>query len=193
MEKLTEQEANFVADSEGLIYSFCHKYHYNVEEHYGDCAIGLCRAIKTWNPDKGKWSTWAYLYMRSECYSQTEKKKNTSVHKLNFQGKHIISNEKVIGLAQETEDISNKLLVQDITSIALMPNKMLEELEINELCAIIKQHLTPQEYDIIINYSLHDITMVELARKYKVSKQRIHHIKQKACVKLQKILYDIYY
>ena len=46
-----------------MIYSFLNKYHYDPEEYYGLAAIGLCRATRLYDGNKGAFSTYAYKAM----------------------------------------------------------------------------------------------------------------------------------
>lgn len=63
MAKLTQEQAKFVEDNHGLIYSFLHKYKLPEDEWYDLCAIGLIKAVRDYNPEISKFSVLAYKYM----------------------------------------------------------------------------------------------------------------------------------
>lgn len=64
---MTEEEyQRLVEENHNLIYAFMQK-HNLPEDWYGDCAIGLCKAAKTFDKSRGyKFSTVAYKCMYSE-------------------------------------------------------------------------------------------------------------------------------
>lgn len=59
---LTEEERDLVTNNHNLIYSYLNKYNLS-EDYYDLCAIGLCRAAHFYEPEKGKFSTFAFLCM----------------------------------------------------------------------------------------------------------------------------------
>ncbi len=68
-EPLSKDQQNLVSNNHKLIYSFANKMGLDIEEYYGLLAIGLCKAAKTYNPNRGyAFSTYAYITMRNECY-----------------------------------------------------------------------------------------------------------------------------
>lgn len=65
--KLTPAQQQLVEDNHNLIYGFLRKYNLSQDEYYDLAAIGLCRAAKCFNKDKGsKFSCYAYLVMLTE-------------------------------------------------------------------------------------------------------------------------------
>lgn len=69
--KLTPEQRQTVADNHNLIYSFLRQHHLPVEDYYSAAAAGLCGAVATYDPARGcTLSTWAYQWMRGECYNQ---------------------------------------------------------------------------------------------------------------------------
>ena len=70
MKQLNKTQQKLVEDNHNLIYSFMHKNKLNfeaVEDWYGTCAVGLCKAALTYNPDRNvKFNTLAYVCMSNE-------------------------------------------------------------------------------------------------------------------------------
>lgn len=66
MEHLTPQQKKLVEDNHNLIYSLAYKKNINLDEFYGDLAIGLCKAALAFDENRGKFSTLAYTSMYNE-------------------------------------------------------------------------------------------------------------------------------
>ena len=69
---LTEHEREFAERHHDLIYKVADKYGVDLDEHYGDMAIGLCLAAKVQNDTKIKFGLdnfeeIATLFMAIEC------------------------------------------------------------------------------------------------------------------------------
>ena len=66
---LSKDQQDLVSDNHNLIYSYANKMNLDINEYYGLLAIGLCKAAKTYDPNRGyAFSTYAYYVMRTECY-----------------------------------------------------------------------------------------------------------------------------
>lgn len=74
--RLTDEQRKLVEENAQLIYGFIHKYNLPADDFYDLCAIGLCRAAKNYEPKKGAFSTWAYMYMLSELTHLKRKNEN---------------------------------------------------------------------------------------------------------------------
>ena len=70
MKQLNKEQQKLVEYNHNLIWSFMNKNKLStnaVEDWYGTCAIGLCKAAIAYNPDKNlKFSTLAYVCMHNE-------------------------------------------------------------------------------------------------------------------------------
>ena len=64
--RLTDEQRKLVEDNHNLIYSFAISRKISIEEYYDLLAIGLCKAAYYYNPEKGKFSTIAYIRMQHE-------------------------------------------------------------------------------------------------------------------------------
>ena len=76
-EPLTEEQRNIVTKNHDLIYAFAHKKNISIDEYYDVLAIGLCKAAKSFDNDKGEFSTFAYTCMNNElneCWRSLNKK-----------------------------------------------------------------------------------------------------------------------
>lgn len=71
---MTEVQKKLVEENHNLIYDIIYKYHWELEETYDLCAIGLCCAAMTYDDTKGvKFSSYAYTCMRNEVMNQFRK------------------------------------------------------------------------------------------------------------------------
>ena len=66
---LTDEQRQLAEDNVNLIYSYVNRYkdkypRLDHEDMLGICNDAYCRAIQNFDPNKGKLSTFAYLYMR---------------------------------------------------------------------------------------------------------------------------------
>lgn len=70
MKQLNKTQQKLVEDNHNLIYSFMHKNKLSfeaVEDWYGTCAVGLCKAALIFNPNRNiKFSVLAYTCMHNE-------------------------------------------------------------------------------------------------------------------------------
>lgn len=64
---MTEEQKKLVEDNHKLIYAYLYQKDLDEEEYYDLAAIGLCKAAKKFDPNKGyKFSTLAYKSMQNE-------------------------------------------------------------------------------------------------------------------------------
>lgn len=58
MEHLTPQQQKLVEDNHNLIYSLAYKKNINLDEFYGDLAIGLCKAALAFDEIEVSFQHW---------------------------------------------------------------------------------------------------------------------------------------
>ena len=71
MQPLTEQEKQFAENNHGLVYSFLHRYKYNVDDFYDIVIFGFLKAVQVYHRKeavkrKYDFAFIAWQYMRSE-------------------------------------------------------------------------------------------------------------------------------
>ena len=81
MEKLSNEQREFVEQNHGLIYSYAHRKKLNLEEYYGILALALCQAAVLWDKRKSSFSTYVYMKMSSYVNAHIRGAINTK-HKL---------------------------------------------------------------------------------------------------------------
>jgi DNA-directed RNA polymerase specialized sigma subunit len=64
--ELSSEQKEIVNNNYGLVISYLQSHKIPFEEGHGPACIGLCKAVKAHNPEKGKLSTIAYIFMNSE-------------------------------------------------------------------------------------------------------------------------------
>lgn len=75
---LNLQQQNIVQQNHQLIYHALHKTVYRsseLDDYYGYAAEGLCKAAKTYNSDKGAFSTYAVHLMQNEIRMEARREK----------------------------------------------------------------------------------------------------------------------
>lgn len=97
---LSSEQKKVVYDNYGLVISYLQSHRIPFEEGHGPVCIGLCKAVKTYNPEKGKLSTIAYLLMHSE-YIKTIRR----VHQRNFD-KSVLSLEQPAYASPDLESLT---------------------------------------------------------------------------------------
>lgn len=97
---LSSEQKKVVYDNYGLVISYLQSHRIPFEEGHGPACIGLCKAVKTYNPEKGKLSTIAYLLMHSE-YIKTIRR----VHQRNFD-KSVLSLEQPAYASPDLESLT---------------------------------------------------------------------------------------
>lgn len=92
-----------VEENHNLIYAFLNKCHLPTNEYYDLAAIGLCKAAKTWDCDRQKFSTYAYTCMFNEVMGEKRK----------YRCKKRINNDELISLDAHIDE-EQKLSILDI-------------------------------------------------------------------------------
>lgn len=92
-----------VEENHNLIYAFLNKCHLPTNEYYDLAAIGLCKAAKTWDCDRQKFSTYAYACMFNEVMGEKRK----------YRCKKRINNDELISLDAHIDE-EQKLSILDI-------------------------------------------------------------------------------
>lgn len=64
--RLTYEQQQLVTDNHNLIYSYAHNRNVSLDDYYDLLAIGLCKAAKSFDKEKGKFTTYAYRCMQNE-------------------------------------------------------------------------------------------------------------------------------
>lgn len=77
-DSLTEKQRVLAAQNHNLIYAYAHKNNILIGDYYDILAIGLCKAAKTYDETKSKFSTYAYKCMRNELYANWNSTKKES-------------------------------------------------------------------------------------------------------------------
>lgn len=64
---LSPEQCALVEKNHQLVYGFLQGRHLSIDRYEGACDEGLCKAAMTFNPAKGSFSSWAYMYMLSQA------------------------------------------------------------------------------------------------------------------------------
>lgn len=64
--KLTPEQKQLVEDNHSLIYAYAKKNGLKIDDWYDVLAIGMCKAARRFDPEKGTFSTWCYRHFDNE-------------------------------------------------------------------------------------------------------------------------------
>ena len=175
MKQLNKTQQKLVEDNHNLIYSFMNKNKLSfdaVEDWYGTCAVGLCKAALIFNPNKNiAFSTLAYVCMANEMKlvfrSQEKEIKN------------------VLSLQYTINEEENLTLQDCICSRS-------DEIGQVEFYTVFNKHydkLNKTHKNIINDFICSDVTQKDLSDKYDLSRSFISKIYNKF---LNNIYSDLY-
>ena len=127
LQPLTAEEKVFAAENYKIIYGYMQGRGLDPEEWYCACAYGYIRAVKLWKPEKGKFSTLAYLSMRSEVHhvitiaaAEKRTKYKTQSFNLLHSESEKSTNEKfslidmITGGENQTGAVETKMVIDDV-------------------------------------------------------------------------------
>ena len=137
-------------------------------EEFSDACVGLVNAEINYNPERAKFSTFAYTL----CYREVIKGKQRRYRKRSFS----------FGCLND-KDLTEKLVDEH-----LFVSYKLEKHEKRDLLFRLLEcpGLGERDLDIVKSYYCFDITQVELSKKYGLSKQRISQIIVETISKIRK-------
>ena len=75
---ITDEQRKLVEVNHNLIYDFLFKHHLTIEDWYDLAAIGLCKAVISWDSEKSQFSTYAYRLMLNEVLMEKRKNRKQS-------------------------------------------------------------------------------------------------------------------
>ena len=78
-ERLTNEQKELVAENHNLIYKYACKNKISLDDYYDILAIGLCKAAKSYDDNKNKFSTLAFKCMGNKFNSYKRKQMKQSV------------------------------------------------------------------------------------------------------------------
>ena len=120
---LTKEQKDLVELNHNLIYGFAKEKNLPIDEYYDILAIGLCKAARIYDKNKGSFSTLAYNCMRNELYI---------VYRHDYQRESAIPHELIYSYDLANEDLDNEKSIIEIltdnysTTEVVINNIMLE-------------------------------------------------------------------
>ena len=139
-------------------------------EEFSDACIGLINAEMKYDPEKAKFSTFAYIL----CYREVVRGKQRRYKKRHFS----------FGCLND-KDLTEKLIDKHLFD----PHKLKEHEKKDLLFKLLEcsgLDKRKRDLDIVKSYYCFDITQVELGKKYGISKQRISQIIVETISKIRK-------
>lgn len=159
---LTDEQRELVANNHKLIYAFGIKTKISMDEYYDILAIGLCKAAKIFNKNRGEFSTVAYRCMQNELNGYWRSKQKQSCIPDDFV------------LSYDKDDSYS----QDSLSKYLIDYNADESMLYDIISTEFRSALTNKE-KVIYQHLLDGLTCSEIALELKCKKQSVsYHIKK---------------
>lgn len=171
--RLNDKQRKLVEQNHNLIYSAMRKFgirNEKFDDYYGVAAIGLCKAIVYYNPDKQTaLSTLVYSCIKNELYDQFDSERSKSMQ---F-NKMVLPYDNVTDLSEDSKSAEEFLLVENNFEENLISTLLFEK--------IIRTLNNNQQK--LVRLRLNGYTYSEIAKMQGVSRQaiqdRIHTIQKK--------------
>lgn len=166
-EPLTEKQRELAEKNHDLIYGYAHKKNISIGEYYDLLAIGLCKAAKTYDENKGRFSTLAYKCMENEL--------NTYWKSLNK--KSVIPSELI--LSYDAPITSTDLSDNNCKLIENIPDSTLHNGIASDIMFSTFMNILNNKETLIVNMLIDGLTHKEIAEKLGCRKQNIsYHVKK---------------
>ena len=164
MQKLTKEQQQIIENNINFIHNIAHKWHNKLYkyESYEDifqmCAESFTKCVRSYDPTKGKITTYAGKSMNYDMIDYINRKKNK-----------IIKNEVLLCdlINQSDEDDKLKDGNAILTNNEDIENEIINYVNLNDVLNRAKENLKPRHKNIIENYLHHsnqDLTQRELAK-----------------------------
>lgn len=163
-ESLTKQEQELAENNHNLIYTFANQKNLDIDNYYGILAIGLCKAAKSFDLEKGKFSTIAYSCMENELKMNWRSSRKSSA---------IPNNSFLHYDATKFEDDNGEKMsfIDDMPSERLTDETVFGKIEAATLINL----LTDKEKE-IVNYLCSGMRQSEIASHMRCSRQNVSSI-----------------
>ena len=165
MEKLTIEQQKLVEENHNLIYDFINRNNLSIDEYYDILAIGLCKASKAYNPEKGKFSTICNKCMSSEV-GLYWRYKNTLKNIIN---EETLSYDRLLN-SEEGDTSFLDILSNDYN----MANDVITDMMFSSFLSKLKD-----KERIVIEHVIEGLNQSEIANKLNVTPQYISEIVRK--------------
>ena len=169
--RLSVKQRKIAEENHNLIYSFARSRKLDIEEFYDLLAIGLCKAAYYYNPDKGRFSTIAYIRMQHEL-SNYFKELNMSKR---------IPDEKIVHYdifrtvgkngEYSDDDVWSNKIIDSVFSIGV-DEEVIDKTIYDSTLKKISDLCTPLEKETLY-YVIKGFKSKEIAKKYNVGTQAI--------------------
>ena len=168
---LSDEQRKIAEENHNLIYSFARKKNLDIDEFYDLLAIGLCKAAYYFKPNKGKFSTIAYIRMQHEMYNYYKE--------LNMEKR--IPKEKIVHYDifrtvgkngdYSTDDVwSNKIIDSVITRG--VDEQSIDKVFCDSAIKKISKLCTPLEKETLY-YVLKGVKAADIGKKYNITRQAV--------------------
>ena len=159
--KLTEEQKKLVEENHNLIYGFLRMKELEDDEYYDIVAYGLCKAAMKYDSTKGKFSTFAYKYMKTEIVHQID----LDTRKNKIPKNLIYSYDNVINTNPKVTFISMLFDRYDENAI----DAFISEENFRQFYLLLKK-----EEQFIINHFANGYNGTEVANKMDITSQRVY-------------------
>ena len=160
---LTKEQQSLVEANHNLIYKYAHDRNLEIEDYYGILAIGLCKAAIKFESEKGKFSTFAFLFMKSEV----------EMYWRHIMSSSIIPEDKILSYNadKESDDSDNSSdFVGDFADVKLVEDIVTSEITSNEMMQLLNK-----EESTIATYLFDGMSRLEIAEEMNCTRQNVEY------------------
>lgn len=161
--KMTTEQQKLVEKNHNLIYEFAKRKNLVIDEYYGIIAIGLCKAAKAYDSNKGNFSTIAITCMTNEVNDYWK----------NLQSQKKIPNEIVMSYDATSVDEEGRetQFIDKITDGYNLADDVIDNIN----CQSLLNMLTDKE-KLVVKYITKGLTQEQIANKINNSRQTVNRI-----------------
>lgn len=176
--KLTLEQQQFATENHNLIYGFLNKHNLSDEEWYGVAALGLLKAVKSYN-GMAKFSTFAYKCMLNEV-------------RLEFKYRSVHNPDDLLSLDYEyASDSGDAYTLADIWSNGVdFTEEIIDNCNNTSLLYFFESRLRNDLQRKIFGMLITGIPIVDIAKNCDVSKQYIYLLRKNLIAEYRKIFND---
>ena len=133
-EPLTKEQQQLVELNHNLIYNFAKKRNLIIDDYYDILAIGLCKAAKIFNKNKGEFSTIAFRCMENELcmYWRHEQRQSSIPEDMILSYDAPINDEDSDSRSSFLDNVADRNYTHDIVIENIMGNMLLDVLNDKE-------------------------------------------------------------
>ena len=171
-----------------LYYQKVNKTLYEKDDIFNIAYLGLDKATKTYEDDKGKtFLSYAYTMIIREIYTETVGRSSKDIENTQFNNAAKSIYETVSANTDNLEIIDT--IVGDVHLYENIDHKLYIEAEFKRIIEIMQQVLSVEERKVLINYFCREKTLQQIAEKLDIKSEKARQLRNNALTKLRRVPY----